>query len=150
MKTSWNIKSVSKKRVQLLRASFDDENQELEVTDFETGSKLVFFIEDLNNFKKQFDQIVNLIEKISTKSSSYLGSVSGYLKKVREKFPNAYKPWPDNDDKKLKKMFIDGKKTPELAKYFQRRNGAIRARLKKLGLIKDSDPDTDESVLIID
>ena len=43
MKTSWNIKSVSKKRVQLLRAIFNDENQELEVTDFETGSKLVFF-----------------------------------------------------------------------------------------------------------
>tara|TARA_A100001015_G_C14915458_1_gene682154 strand:+ start:112 stop:564 length:453 start_codon:yes stop_codon:yes gene_type:complete len=150
MKTSWHIKSVSKKRAQVLRATFDDQNQELEIIDAETGSKLVFFIEDLKNFKKQIDQIVNLIEKISAKSSSYSGSASEYLKKVREKFPNAYKPWPDNDDKKLKKMFMDGKKIPELAKYFQRRNGAIRARLKKLGLIKDSDPDIDESVLIID
>ena len=64
MKTSWNIKSVSKKRVQLLRAIFDDENQELEVTDFETWNKVVFFIEDLNNFKKQLDKIVDLIQKI--------------------------------------------------------------------------------------
>jgi len=53
--------------------------------------------------------------------------------KMREKYPNAYRPWTDDDDKKLVKLFSDGKKVDieRLTKTFGRHPGSIKARLEK-------------------
>lgn len=59
------------------------------------------------------------------------------LAQLREKFPNAYRPWSDEDDAKLQQMFEDGKTPTELQKEFGRQKGSIRARLIKLGLIEE-------------
>ncbi len=59
------------------------------------------------------------------------------LDKLREKFPNAYRPWSDGDDEKLKDMFESGSTPAQLQKEFGRQAGSIRARLIKLGLIED-------------
>lgn len=51
---------------------------------------------------------------------------------VREKSKSAYVPWTDDDDKKLLKLFEQGKSPKELAKTFDRTTGAIAMRIKKL------------------
>jgi hypothetical protein len=47
---------------------------------------------------------------------------------------NAYKSWSASEDNELKKLFKNGKTVPEIAEIFGRNNGAIHARIKKLGL----------------
>ncbi len=55
---------------------------------------------------------------------------------IREEHPNAYRPWTDEDDDELAKRFVAGEKTTALAEAFGRKYGAIRSRLKKLGLVE--------------
>jgi hypothetical protein len=142
MKTSWYIKNISNQRVQLLHLTYDDESKDLEIKDAETNSKIVIFVENLSDFKNQFDKIYKLIEKIDprkNKTKNYGAKFSEHLKKIRIKFPNAYKPWSKENDIRLNKMFLDGKSQSEIAKFFQRGPGSIKSRLKKLGLIEDDD-----------
>ncbi|MCA9331629.1 AAA family ATPase [Candidatus Saccharibacteria bacterium] len=52
---------------------------------------------------------------------------------MRIKYPNAYKPWKESDDKRLVEMFSSGVDVSidDLTKVFGRHPGSIRARLKK-------------------
>lgn len=61
------------------------------------------------------------------------------LDKLRQKHPNAYRPWAPEDDVKLTTMFEEGVKIPTLVKEFGRQRGSINARLVKLGLIEPTD-----------
>ena len=54
MKTSWYIKNVSNKRVQLLHLTYDDVNKDLIIKDAETNAEIVIFVENLNDFNQQF------------------------------------------------------------------------------------------------
>lgn len=54
---------------------------------------------------------------------------------IRKSYPNAYRPWSQEDDAKLRDFFTQGIATVNLAKHFSRKPGAIFARLAKLGLI---------------
>ena len=56
------------------------------------------------------------------------------LEKIKEKYPNAYEHWTSEADEKIKKLYHQGKSNFELSEIFQRKSGAIRSRLKKLGL----------------
>jgi hypothetical protein len=58
-------------------------------------------------------------------------------KEMREKYPNAYKRWSEEDDIRLKREFEEGTSIDELAKMFLRNTGAIQSRLYKLELIDD-------------
>ncbi|HEX3568685.1 MAG TPA: PIF1 family DEAD/DEAH box helicase [Candidatus Saccharimonadales bacterium] len=53
------------------------------------------------------------------------------LERMRETYPNAYKPWSKIDDARLQKLFNDGKKLPELTEVFGRHPGSIKKRLQK-------------------
>lgn len=55
------------------------------------------------------------------------------LAKMRQKYPNAYKPWSEKDDKMLVKLFSTGQKIDikKLTKRFGRHPDSIRSRLKK-------------------
>lgn len=67
--------------------------------------------------------------KPSIKSTGW----SAKIAKMRETYPNAFRPWADADDQKLLEMFTQ-KSTislDELSKQFGRQPGSIRARLKK-------------------
>ncbi|MFA6397585.1 MAG: AAA family ATPase [Candidatus Paceibacterota bacterium] len=55
---------------------------------------------------------------------------------IRKTFPNAFKPWSESDDKKLKKLFSEEVFFDEIAKEFGRKTGSIIARLQKFGLIE--------------
>lgn len=60
------------------------------------------------------------------------GSWSEKLKKMREEFPNAYRPWSEADDAKLAALFDEGSGLKELTRTFGRHPGSIRKRLEKL------------------
>jgi hypothetical protein len=68
----------------------------------------------------------NIEKKAATKSYSQ--------EKIRQVYPKAYEKWTHEDDDMLKKEFQSGKNTNSLADFFKRKIGAIRSRLKKLGL----------------
>ncbi len=53
------------------------------------------------------------------------------LAKMREEYPNAYMPWAEEDDAKLRKLFEDGKTLNMLTKEFGRHPGSIKKRLEK-------------------
>jgi len=55
---------------------------------------------------------------------------------IREKHPNAYRPWNKEQDEELGKLFISGVSTKDLMEKFGRKKGGITARLEKLGLRK--------------
>lgn len=59
-----------------------------------------------------------------------------HMYKERLSHPQAYKPWSEDDDNKLKELFFAGKTIEELMELFQRNRGGIRSRLRKLGLIE--------------
>ena len=60
------------------------------------------------------------------------------VKKVRktELAGNAYLPWEKEADEYLVSLYKEGKSIKELAEIFERQRGAIRSRLKKLGMIE--------------
>lgn len=54
--------------------------------------------------------------------------------KVRERHPNAYKPWSPEDDRELLRLHEGGWNKAELAERFGRQPSAIRSRLRKLAM----------------
>lgn len=58
------------------------------------------------------------------------------LEKLREKHPNAYRPWSAEDDDRLTELFKGGATVAALVKTFGRQRGSIDARLIKLGLLE--------------
>jgi hypothetical protein len=58
------------------------------------------------------------------------------VQKARANFARAYESWSTEEDELLKQQFDDGLSMKDLAKFFERNEGAIQSRLKKLGLVK--------------
>jgi ATP-dependent DNA helicase PIF1 len=56
---------------------------------------------------------------------------SDKIAKMRESYPNAYKPWQANDDELLKQEFQNGVSIKELSKKLGRHEGSITMRLQK-------------------
>ncbi len=67
--------------------------------------------------------------KPARKTSS--GGWSDKIAKMRETYPNAYKPWAQHDDATLKQEFHAGKTVAELSKVLGRHEGSIKMRLQK-------------------
>lgn len=59
-----------------------------------------------------------------------------YMEKQKQIFANAYAPWTDDEEQALISLHRIGKNVSEIGKILQRNNGAIRARLKKLGILQ--------------
>src|ERR1035437_3370642 len=74
-------------------------------------------------------------KKENTKGAPSTARLDAFAE-IREKHPNAYKPWSREQDEELKKLFIEGQKIKDLMKSFGRKRGGITARLEKLGLVE--------------
>lgn len=61
-------------------------------------------------------------------------TIPEFIEIQRQKYRNAYSRWTEEDDKKLEMLYCEGQSINELSKLFERNNGAIRARIKKLEL----------------
>lgn len=93
--------------------------------------KILIFEEDINDFKKVFNRAVRKLEKLTDPNDD---NKSYTLDDIREKHPQAYRPWSTEDDEKLEALFCEGKTVKELANIFERKEGAITSRIKKLEL----------------
>ncbi|MGI9305601.1 MAG: AAA family ATPase [Gammaproteobacteria bacterium] len=58
------------------------------------------------------------------------------MDEYREDYPNAYMPWSQEDDEKLRKLFLEKMPVQALSSIFGRQPGGIRGRLRKLDLIE--------------
>lgn len=58
---------------------------------------------------------------------------------IRRTHPRAYEPWSAEEDQRLRTQYEEGIDIPELARVFLRQQGAIRSRLKRLGLTAQPD-----------
>jgi hypothetical protein len=73
---------------------------------------------------------INKINKKEEKTKKFS------LDAIRKFNKNAYQKWTPEEEAKLKKMFANGKTMKGMASELGRQEGGIKARLKKLGLIK--------------
>ena len=55
-----------------------------------------------------------------------------YIEQQRLKHSKAYVQWTEDEDKKLIELHAIGKTIEELCKIFERNEGAIKSRIKKL------------------
>ncbi len=69
---------------------------------------------------------------VPEKSSKDGKSWNEKIAKMRETYPNAYKPWEVNQDNELMQEFQNGKTLKQLSKQFGRHEGSIKMRLQKL------------------
>ncbi len=63
------------------------------------------------------------------------------LSKIREEHPRAFEKWSKSEEEQLVQLFHSGKSVTEIADIHKRKRGAIRTRLKKLGLIDGGEQD---------
>jgi ATP-dependent exoDNAse (exonuclease V) alpha subunit len=81
---------------------------------------------------KQYEKLrAKAGERIKKSESREASTWTERLDKMREKHPNAYKPWTPAEDDLLKAQFESKKTIKELSSAFGRHDGSIRARLKK-------------------
>lgn len=93
--------------------------------------RILIFEEDFNDFKTAFNHAAKKLERLSAPENE---NKSYSLDDIREKHPQAYQPWSLEGDEKLEMLFCEGKSVKELASIFERNDGAIRSRIKKLEL----------------
>ncbi len=86
--------------------------------------------------KKETYPVVSDQNKTTYTSSKYTGTKGkAYsVELIRTKHGEAYKPWTPEQDEKLTQMFNNNSSDSEIIKHFGRNAGAIRSRLRKLGL----------------
>lgn len=70
---------------------------------------------------------------IINKESKEIDGLS-YMHQQKQLYANAYAAWSDEDDMRLRALYEEGKSIKELMELFSRNHGAIKSRLKKLGL----------------
>lgn len=94
-------------------------------------TKMLLFEEEIEVFQTALN---NLLTHFTPKDTNEERAT--YIAKVRETYPMAFQPWAKEDEELLIALFNEDKTIEDLAKALQRREGAITARLDKLGLTK--------------
>ena len=94
--------------------------------------RLMVFDEDLKNFVEAFKKSLTKFKEL--KEPKQADGKAYSVEKIRETHKQAYSPWTIEDDNKLELFFCQGKKVKELAQIFERNEGAISSRIKKLEL----------------
>lgn len=85
------------------------------------------------NDSKKFAHLIDQAKKRKTESPKKKAS-TGWAEKVakmRETYPNAYRPWQTDDDEVLKQEFLNGMPVKELSQKLGRHEGSIVMRLQK-------------------
>lgn len=80
---------------------------------------------------KDLEKLATKALKKKTKTSEGKKPWSEKIEEMRKTFPNAFRPWPEAEDKKLLNLHKKGSGLKELSAKFGRHPGSIRARLKK-------------------
>lgn len=85
--------------------------------------------------KKRFAHLVKVAEDRAEapepKAKANSGGWADKIEKMRETYPNAYRPWTDGQDDELKQYFEQGESVTQLSKRLGRHEGSITIRLQK-------------------
>ncbi|HCR56084.1 TPA: ATP-dependent endonuclease [Candidatus Saccharibacteria bacterium] len=82
---------------------------------------------ELAHLEKNASKRAAMPVKPAAKSSNW----SEKIEKMRETYPNAYRPWTKAQDAQLKEAFENGVDVSEISKMLGRHKGSIEMRLKK-------------------
>lgn len=73
------------------------------------------------------------IEEMTTKNKEKKSkSWNDRIAKMREEYPNAYKPWTEMQDAEIKQLFLNGNELKSISKKLGRHEGSVKMRLQKL------------------
>ncbi len=86
--------------------------------------KLSYLLVDLG--RKELEE--RILKRIGITNKTYTKA------EKQQAHKNAYERWTQEDDEKLELLFCEGKSVKELMAIFERQEGAIRSRIKKLEL----------------
>ena len=91
-------------------------------------NRVMVFEEHILALHQGIEKAIQFLER-QNKSKAY------GVQEIRRKYPKAYVKWTKEEDVRLSNEY--SKRVSELADSFQRRPGAIRSRLQKLGLVPE-------------
>lgn len=91
---------------------------------------------DIRRLPYLSDKDVKRLKKYLRAYKQLIGEPTYSVYACRQEYPNAYMPWTKEDDLILTRMWNEGATNKELSIHFQRKPGAIRSRIEKLGLEK--------------
>ena len=77
--------------------------------------------------KRSAGQLKKSAQKANKASSGWAAKIA----KMRETYPNAYRPWAKSDDEILKQGFLQGETIASLSQKLGRHHGSIKMRLQK-------------------
>lgn len=97
--------------------------------------KMILFQDDIPEFAEALSSVLEHYTPVEDPKTM---EREAYIAELRQRFPMAYLPWSKEDEKILAQLFKDGKTLAQLSKSMQRQEGAIKARLLKLGLIESA------------
>lgn len=83
---------------------------------------------------KRFAPLLKKAEKRAKAPEPKAKAASGWaekIEKMREEYPNAYRPWLEEQDAELKQYFQQGESLKKLSKRLGRHEGSIKMRLEK-------------------
>ena len=83
---------------------------------------------------KRFAPLLKKAEKRAKAPAPKPKAASGWaekIEKMREEYPNAYRPWLEEQDAELKQYFQQGESLKKLSKRLGRHEGSIKMRLEK-------------------
>ena len=89
---------------------------------------------DIRRLPYLSDKDVKRLKKYLKAYKKLIGEPVYSIYAARQENPNAYDPWTDEADAKLKQMWTDGMSIADIAEYFGRKQSAIITRIKRLGI----------------
>ena len=89
---------------------------------------------DIRRLPYLSDKDIKRLKKYLKAYKRLIGEPVYSIYAARQENPNAYDPWTEEADAKLRQMWEEGISVPEIADHFGRKQSAIIVRMKKLGL----------------
>ncbi len=83
---------------------------------------------------KKFEHLAKNAEKRASEPPKKSKATTGWaekIEKMRETYPNAYRPWLPEQDEELKQYFQQGETVAQLSKRLGRHEGSVKMRLQK-------------------
>ena len=99
------------------------------------------FIEIIKEYSKEQD---NLTSPGATPLIVQTEKPVSYMERQKQLYANAYAPWTEEDDNRIRQYVMEGRSVKEIASLMERNNGAIRSRIKKLGITTGDEVETDD------
>jgi len=97
--------------------------------------KMILFENEIQKFSHALNAV---LENFTPKEIIKSPVTDAEIAKIREVHPKAYQPWTKEEEEVLIAFFNEDKPIPEIASTMLRQEGAITARLIKLGLIQQA------------